>query len=254
MNGMPNEKATVLGISLHCLNYRQACDWLLQKASVPSFYSVAMAATHLVTEAQRDASFFKVLSSFDSVFPDGMPNVWYLNLKGTQLRDRVYGPYLMRELIQKSPRPFKHYFFGGSQSCLNELKEKLLQLQPDLEIVGMESPPYREWTEEDEIGFAENIKKSKADFIWVALGGVKQERWILKNKSRYSQGVFLAVGDAFELLAGRRSFAPAWIQRAGLTWLYRLLQEPKRLWKRYLVYNTLYIWFCLKRALLKPLQ
>lgn len=242
-------KLPVLGIPMACVNYRQACEWLQVRAQISQVTLVAASATHLVVESHLDTDFFKVLSSFDAVFPDGMPNVWRLNLQGAMLRDRVYGPYLMRELIQKTPRPFKHYLFGGSERCLHELKEKLLKIQPDLDIVGAFSPPFRSWTEEDEVGFARQIQETKADFIWVALGGVKQEKWMFQNRARHAKGVFIAVGDAFELLAGRRTFAPLWMQRLGLTWVYRLIQEPRRLWKRYLVYNTYYLYFIFKEFL-----
>ncbi len=244
---MKLEKLPVLGIPLACTNYRGACDWLKQQAEAQSLTMVTFSATHLVTEANRDLKYGEILKSFDAVFPDGMPNVWNLNLQGAGLRDRVYGPYLMKQLIAESPRPLKHYFFGGSESCLREMKEKLLERHPTLQIVGMFSPPFRKWSEEDEVLFARQICDSGADFIWVALGGIKQERWIYENRHRYVRGVFLAVGDAFELLAERRSFAPAWMQRYGLTWVYRLIQEPKRLWKRYFIYNSFYLWFWIKR-------
>lgn len=244
---MDFEKIPVIGVPLACTNYRGACDWLKKRIENHQFSMVAFAATHIVTEANRDQSYGAILKSFDAVFPDGMPTVWNLNLQGASLRDRVYGPYLMRQMIKESPRPLKHYFFGGSEFCLNELKAKLLEMQPELEIVGMFSPPYRKWNEEDQVQFAHNIRESKAEVIWVALGGVKQERWIYENRHRYEHGVFIAVGDAFELLAGRRSFAPAWVQRLGITWVYRLLQEPRRLWRRYLIYNTLYLWYWMKQ-------
>jgi N-acetylglucosaminyldiphosphoundecaprenol N-acetyl-beta-D-mannosaminyltransferase len=248
---MRPEKLKVLGVPVVCANYREACEWLRAVSAESRRFTVAAAATHLIAEANRDREYGMILKSFDAVFPDGMPTVWNLNLQGAGLRDRVYGPYLMRELIRTTPRPSKHYFFGGTEECLRALKEKLLILQPNLEIVGMFSPPYRKWSEEDETLFSKQIRDSGADFIWVALGGVKQERWIHANRHRYERGVFLAVGDAFELLAGRRPFAPDGMQRCGLTWLYRLWQEPGKLWKRYLIYNTLYLWYWFKEGIQK---
>ena len=117
------------------------------------------------------------------------------------------------------------------------------KLRPEVQIVGHLSPPFRPWQEEDEAGFARTIGAAAPDFIWVALGGVKQETWIARNRHRYARGVFLAVGDAFELLAERRRFAPAWMQRLGLTWVYRLAQEPRRLWKRYLTHNSVFAFY-----------
>jgi N-acetylglucosaminyldiphosphoundecaprenol N-acetyl-beta-D-mannosaminyltransferase len=174
-----------------------------------------------------------------------MPVVWALNLRGAALKDRVYGPYFMRYALQHTPRPWRHFFFGDSEECLAELRRVLLQLQPDIEIVGMLSPPFRPFTEADEASFADTINRAKPDFVWVALPGVRMERWIIDNQPRYRRGVFLAVGDAFSLLSGRRSFAPSWMQRLGLTWAYRLSKEPLRLGPRYLRYNATFVYYWL---------
>lgn len=143
------------------------------------------------------------------------------------------------------PRPWRHFFFGDSQECLAELRHVLGRLQPDIEIVGMLSPPFRRFTEADEMLFADTINRANPDFVWVALPGVRMERWIIENQRRYRRGVFLAVGDAFSLLSGRRSFAPPWIQRMGLTWAYRLCKEPIRLGPRYLRYNSMFLSYLL---------
>jgi N-acetylglucosaminyldiphosphoundecaprenol N-acetyl-beta-D-mannosaminyltransferase len=127
-------------------------------------------------------------------------------------------------------------------------------MRPDIRIVESYSPPYREWNEEDQEEFARRINEKSPDFVWVALGGEKQEAWIIDNLHRYRRGVFFAVGDAFELLAGRRPFAPEWCQRYGVTWLYRLLQEPSRMWRRYLKYNSLFLGYLLRDCLFSPAQ
>jgi N-acetylglucosaminyldiphosphoundecaprenol N-acetyl-beta-D-mannosaminyltransferase len=116
-------------------------------------------------------------------------------------------------------------------------------LQPDIEIVGAISPPFRPFTEADEASFADAINRAAPDFVWVGLPGVRMERWIIQNQWRYQRGVFLAVGDAFALLTGRRQFAPAWMQRLGLTWFYRMCKEPARLGPRFLKHNSLYLYY-----------
>jgi glycosyltransferase involved in cell wall biosynthesis len=126
----------------------------------------------------------------------------------------------------------------------------LREIQPDIEIAGTLSPPFRVWNEMDEAEFARTIAESKADFVWVALGGERQERWIVDNLGRHTRGVFFAVGDAFMLLAGRRAFAPSWMQRTGITWAYRLWQEPRRLWRRYTQFNSLFLFYTVRDALL----
>lgn len=183
------------------------------------------------------------------ILPDGMPLVWTLNWAGANLQDRVYGPYFMRYVLEKTPRPWKHFFFGGRETTLARLKEEALKLNPDLDLVGTHSPPFGDWTGKDLDEMAHVLNEADADFIWVALGGERQERWIIENQHRFKRGVFFAVGDAFELLAGSRSFAPSWMQRSSLTWIFRLWQEPERLWRRYLKYNTLYLFYLLRDGL-----
>ena len=184
-----------------------------------------------------------MLAKFDLVLPDGMPVIWTLNLGGAGLADRVYGPYFMRHTLLNTPKPWRHFFFGDSPECIAAMQHSARQLQPDIEIVGAISPPFRPFTEADEASFATAINQAAPDFVWVALPGVRMERWIIANQSRYQRGVFLAVGDAFALLSGRRKFTPAWMQRLGLTWFYRLCAEPMRLGPRYLKHNSLYLFY-----------
>ena len=124
------------------------------------------------------------------------------------------------------------------------------EIQPDINLAGVLSPPFRAWSEEDETEFARTIAAARPDFIWVALGGERQERWIIDNLHRHQRGVFMAVGDAFALLAGEREFAPSWMQKLGITWAYRLWQEPRRLWRRYARFNSLFVYYSLRDTLL----
>ena len=175
-------------------------------------------------------------------------------MKKEPLSDRVYGPYFMRHALLNAPSDTAHFLFGSSQECLDELQEAMRKLRPDVKIAGAYSPPYRKWTEADQRHFAQVINEANPDFIWVALGGEKQERWIIENLGRFNRGVFFAIGDAFELLAGRRSFAPEWCQHYGVTWLYRLAQEPRRMWKRYLKYNSLFVGYVVIDRIKKALD
>ena len=187
--------------------------------------------------------FARVLARFDLVLPDGMPVVWALNFRGAGLKDRVYGPYFMRHALRyiTALAPF---LFGDSENA-SATSTSAGQLQPDIDIVGMVSPPFRPFTEDDEVLFADTINSAEPDFVWVALPGVRMERWIIDNQARYRKGVFVAVGDAFSLISGRRPFAPSWMQRIGLTWAYRLCREPLRLGPRYLRYNSLFLSYLL---------
>lgn len=202
---------------------------------------VAAANTHLVAEAALNSEYADALRGFDLILPDGMPLVWALRLDGHEIEDRVYGPYFMEHVLRHSPEGMGHYFFGGTEQCLADLQRCATALNPAIRIVGAVSPPFGAWSDEMEMRLIADINEARPDFVWVALGGVKQEMWIARNRACFSSGVFLAVGDAFALLAGHRSIAPSWMQRTGLTWLYRLCQEPGRMLPRYLSYNTRFL-------------
>lgn len=233
----------ILGTPVHCATYDSGLEAVKRLAAQDVPAAVSACNTHIIALARKDPSFGETMRAFDVVLPDGYPLVWQLNRAGAKLRDRVYGPYFMRHVLRHTPRPYRHFFFGGSEDCLSRLKSAALEIQPELGIAGTFSPPYRAWSDGDEEQFAAMIAATEADFIWVALGGERQERWIVKNLHRHRRGVFFAVGDAFELLAGSRPFAPPWMQQAGLTWLYRLSQEPKRLFPRYVKFNSLFLYF-----------
>ncbi|HEY5753000.1 MAG TPA: WecB/TagA/CpsF family glycosyltransferase [Chthoniobacterales bacterium] len=236
----------VLGLQVAAVDYTGAIDAIKSLARRPQPAAVSACNTHLVAESNLDPAFGEIMSRFDLILPDGMPLIWLMNLDRAGLKNRVYGPYLMEKLIQATPEPWKHYFFGSSQECLDQLLAAVRRLQPGIHIAGAFSPPFRQWTEDDHAEHAARISETSPDFIWVALGGGRQERWIMDHLHRFGRGVFFGIGDGFELLAGRRPYAPAWVQRAGLTWLYRLSQEPHRLWKRYFKYNALFIWYALQ--------
>ena len=239
----------VLGIPITCCTYGSALELITMLARELRASAVCPANTHILGEARHNLEFATRLARFDLVLPDGMPIVWSVNLRGGDLKERVYGPYFMRHVLRSTPRPWRHFFFGDSHECLDDLRRMLLQLQPDIEIVGMLSPPFRPFTTADEESFADTINSAAPDFVWVALPGVRMERWIIDNQARYRKGVFVAVGDAFALLSGRRSFAPSWMQRMGLTWAYRLCKEPLRLGPRYLRYHSLFLFYLLWDAL-----
>lgn len=235
----------LLGTPVACATYDSALERIKVLACEARPTAVCPANTHIIGEARDNAAFARILARFELVLPDGMPIVWALNSRGAELKDRVYGPYFMRHVLCCTPRPWRHFFFGDSEECLADLRRVLLKLQPDINIVGMVSPPFRPFTRDDEESFADTINSAEPDFVWVALPGVRMERWIIDNQARYRKGVFVAVGDAFSLISGHRPFAPSWMQRMGLTWAYRLCREPLRLGPRYLRYNALFLFYLL---------
>ena len=246
---MSNRSIKILGTPVACVTYDSALEIIKTLARERRPTAVCPANTHILAEARRNPDFARVMSKFDLVLPDGMPVLWALNWFGAGLCDRVYGPYFMQHTLKHTPRPWRHFFFGDSEECIAALRKAAAELQPNIEIVGSISPPFRALTEKDEVAFADVINATAPDFIWVALPGVRMERWIIANRPRYKRGVFLAVGDAFTLLSGGRKFAPAWMQRIGLTWLFRLTAEPARLGPRYLKYNLMYVLYLIDSVL-----
>lgn len=240
----------VLGVPVACVDYESGLAEAKRLIQLEKPTAVSACNTHIIAAARKDSSFNDIIQHFDLILPDGMPVVWMMNRQGAGLTDRVYGPYFMRYALVNAPAPWKHFFFGSTESCLEELVASAKQLQPDIQIAGAYSPPFRSWTETDHEEHARVIASSGADFIWVALGGERQERWIIEQRSRFTRGAFFAVGDAFELLAGRRPYAPDWMQQKGLTWAYRLYQEPARLWPRYFKYNSLFLRYLIQDTLL----
>jgi N-acetylglucosaminyldiphosphoundecaprenol N-acetyl-beta-D-mannosaminyltransferase len=231
----------VIGLRIHAVTYAEAVAECLRLAGLQRATMVAASNTHIAVMAREDAGFAEVMRSFDLVVPDGAPLLWSLNALGAGLEDRVYGPYLMERVVRATPGPWRHFLFGGSSECLVELEKALLQLQPGLVLAGSYSPAFRAWGAEDEEEFVGVLEAAAADFIWVALGGGKQERLIARLAPRLRCGCLLAVGDAFPLLAGVHAYAPGWVQRVGLTWLWRVCQEPRRLAGRYLRNNWRFV-------------
>ena len=192
--------------------------------------------------AHDDEAYRHILNEAAFTFPDGAPIAKLIRKKGVSQAKRVAGPDCMAELFRLSQenRELTHFFYGSSEKTLSLLKEKLLERYPQIRIVGMYAPPFRELTEAEDLTVTEKINASGAQFIWVGLGAPKQEKWMAAHAGRFA-GVMLGVGAGFDFHAGTVKRAPRSMQRLGLEWLYRLFMDPKRLFKRYLVTNTKFI-------------
>ena len=190
--------------------------------------------------AHDDAHYHEVQKSAAFVLPDGKPLSVYSRKHGFPEAERVTGPDLMLELFARE-NGLKHYFYGGSPETLQMLEQKLRERYPHLQIAGMVSPPFRSLSEKEDAAEVEKINASGADIIWVGLGAPKQENWMYDHRDKV-HGVMIGVGAGFDYHAGNIKRAPMWMQKLSLEWLYRLMQDPKRLFKRYLVTNTRYLW------------
>lgn len=233
---------SVLGTPLQATTYAALTADLQARSREAGSFAVDFSNTHIVTLRRHEPPFRELTSRFDCFIPDGMPLIWCLNLAGARLRDRVYGPTFTRHCVLHSPAPFTHYFLGGSEKCVQRLKEVFLRQNPDLRVVGTHNGYFAK-TEEPAI--IEEINGLSPDFIWIGLGTPKQQDWIHRNKQKIRRGIMLAVGFAFDVNAGTKPDAPAWMQRLGLTWVYRIASEPRRLVGRYLKYNSLFLWYLL---------
>ncbi len=169
--------------------------------------------------------------------PDGMAVVWILKMKGNKTVSRVYGPDLLLSLCELSNKEgWKHYFYGSTNQVLNKLQTRLLKEYPEVNICGAYAPSIQvgKITERQEV--IDNINQLEPDIVWVGLGSPKQEYWMSEHREKLNAPLMIGVGAAFDFVSGNINQAPTWIQRGGIEWLYRLLNEPRRLWRRYIKY------------------
>ncbi|SDS27854.1 N-acetylglucosaminyldiphosphoundecaprenol N-acetyl-beta-D-mannosaminyltransferase [Paenibacillaceae bacterium GAS479] len=203
---------------------------------------VCICNTHSLVTASNDGYFQEVLNHAGICTPDGMPLVWGLRAYGYSQQNRVDGPNLMLRMCQLSEqKKYGIFLYGGSEQTLNELKEQLHRLYPSVNIVGAYSPPFRTLTQEEDERVVEMLNQSQADFIFVGLGCPKQEIWMYEHRNRINS-VMIGVGAAFDFVAGKIKRPPLFVQKSGFEWLFRLISEPRRLWKRYAYNNPLYIY------------
>jgi N-acetylglucosaminyldiphosphoundecaprenol N-acetyl-beta-D-mannosaminyltransferase len=233
----------VLGVSLAVTDYEQAMDWIDAAVAEGERSYVCVCNVHTVTASGEDQELRAALAGSSLNVPDGQPLVWAMNALGQSLDSRVYGPELMaRACDRASQTGQRFYLYGGrTQGALVQLALNLRQRYPGIRIVGGYSPPHRPLTAEEEDAVSEEINSAGADVVWVGIGVPKQEKWMAAMRGRLTAPVLVGVGAAFDFHAGLVPQAPSWLQNLGLEWAYRLLQEPRRLWRRYARYNPLFV-------------
>lgn len=239
-------------MALAATDYAGAVAWVLDRAKAGDrAYAVAAANTHVAALARWDPAFGAAMADFDLICPDGMPLVWSINAclpAAAKLTDRVYGPTLMLETLKATAGvgECRHFLLGGKAATLDKLKEGFASSYPGVVIADCYSPPFGDWPEDEFDRISERIRESRANLIWVGLGCPKQELWIAAHKDRLPPGVYFGIGAAFAFHAGEVRQAPAVVQRLGMEWLYRLCMEPRRLFRRYLTYNSLFLYYSLR--------
>jgi N-acetylglucosaminyldiphosphoundecaprenol N-acetyl-beta-D-mannosaminyltransferase len=232
----------VLGVGVHALDLPSAVEILTAAASRPGASYVCVTGVHGIMESLSDPEFKRALDGALLVTPDGMPTVWVGRAQGHRGIERVYGPDLMLALCEHSLATNQsHFLFGAGEGVAPLLAERLTARFPGLRVAGVETPPFRSLTDAELQSLADRISSSGADFVWIGLSTPKQERLMARLAPLLDRGVLLGVGAAFDMHAGLVRQAPRWVQRSGLEWAFRIVQEPRRLAGRYLRNNPRFL-------------
>ena len=240
----------VLGVRLHGMNLTVATEAVLDALRERCKGYVCVTGVHGVSEAQDDTAFRRILNAAFLNTTDGMPLVWLgRRAVGPQV-DRVYGPDLMLEIFRATQHTkYRHFFYGGAPGVAEELKANLEARFPGVTIAGTYCPPFRPLNAGEEAELTALVRERQPDIIWVGLSTPKQERFMAEYLPKLETTLMFGVGAAFDFFAGRVSQAPRWMQRSGLEWFYRLCREPRRLGRRYLTNNPLFLWRLLMQSL-----
>ena len=240
---MTDERTTVpvLSVPIDVIGWDAAVRRIMSWARQRSSRYVTICNAHVVVTASRSPDYFRVISSSDMATPDGAPVAWMIRKLGFPLQPKISGPDLMPSLLEQARTSGVPVFFlGSTPETLALLVGRVRERHPDIVVGGICSPPFRPLSEEEDAAIVAQINDSGAGLVFVGLGCPKQERWMAEHRGRVN-AVMLGVGAAFDFYAGSVNRAPEWMQRHGLEWLHRLLSEPRRLWKRYLTTNTLFV-------------
>jgi N-acetylglucosaminyldiphosphoundecaprenol N-acetyl-beta-D-mannosaminyltransferase len=235
--------APVLGIPLALTDYDDVIGWIDAMVASGSPGTLSAAAVHLVMRAREDPDVRRAVLDLTVVVPDGQPLVWALHALGHPQATRVYGPELMARHCARAARTgIPVYLYGGrNEAALVALAANLRTRYPGLVLAGAHSPPFRPLSAAEDEATARRIDRSGAQIVWVGIGQPRQEQWMARMRSRLEAPMLIAVGAAFDFHAGLVPQAPPWMGRHGLEWTYRLAREPRRLARRYLRYNPLFI-------------
>ena len=239
-----HERVDILGVQVSAVTIDLACreieGWVKERRK--SYVCVAPVST--IVDCQHDSAYRDLVNAADMVTPDGMPVAWLVRSKGYPYVERTYGPDLMRILCRRPG--LRHYFFGATPQVLKGLEQNLKKDFSGIAIAGRISPPFHPQAQLEDEETRTAINQARPDILWISLGSPKQDFWMKLNRDRLEAPVMVAVGAAFDFLAGTKPQAPRWMQKTGFEWLFRLCCEPKRLWRRYLVGNSLFVYYLLR--------
>lgn len=238
----------ILGVNIAAINMEWLLAYLAQNLSDIKGDYICVSNVHTTVTSYEDASYCAIQNGGLMAIPDGGPLSTVGQKRGFKDMARTTGPSLMGEIFKISAeKGYRHYFYGSTEETLELLYQKLTDHYTGIQIAGMYSPPFRPMTEEEDQAIVERINETKPDFVWIGLGAPKQEKWMAAHYGQID-GLMIGVGAGFDYYAENIKRAPEWMQKSNLEWLYRLMQDPKRLFKRYLVTNTKFIWNAVVRG------
>ncbi|BDD01736.1 WecB/TagA/CpsF family glycosyltransferase [Persicobacter psychrovividus] len=242
------QKKQLLSVNYAIVNYEQASDHLIEKAKTRTSYGVSALAVHGLIESYWDRTLSEQVNKIPLVVADGQPIRWALNsIYGTGMKDRVYGPTLTLHVLEKANRDHLNvYLYGSTASTLKQFQAFIHKTYPNVHICGVHQDRFRDATAEEDLEDIEKINASGAHVVLVGRGCPRQEKWVADHLGKVN-AMMMAVGAAFDFHAGTQKQAPKWMQDNGLEWFFRLTQEPKRLWKRYLTTNSTFVYLFLRQ-------
>lgn len=237
------EICNILGVNIAVTNLNETVNYIEKNLDKLKGNYICVSNVHTTVMACEDKEYMKIQNSSVLALPDGKPLSVLSKKWGFKNAERVTGPDLMGELFKESEeKGYKHYFYGSTEETLELLKNKLKNKYPKLNIAGMYSPPFKSEISLESDKVLNEINNRNVDFLWIGLGAPKQERWMFTHKGKVN-AIMVGVGAGFDYYAEKIRRAPMWMQKCSLEWMYRLMQDPKRLFKRYVVTNTKFIYF-----------
>lgn len=232
----------IMGVNIAAINMEWLLEYLDKNIDLLHGDYICVSNVHSTVTSFEEPEYCAVQNGGIMAIPDGGPLSTVGRKRGHKNMQRTTGPSLMGEIFKiSSKRGYRHFFYGSKQETLDLLEEKLNENYPGIQIVGMYSPPFRPLTDEEDVMVIKMINDAKPDFVWVGLGAPKQEKWMASHQGKID-GLMIGVGAGFDYYAGNIERAPEWMQKSNMEWFYRLIQDPKRLFNRYLHTNTKFIW------------
>ncbi len=234
-------QAPVVGSSISMTSYSEVLAAIADRPT-DSGMVISVCNVHSVMSARKDPDLAAAIEGSDITTPDGVPLVWALRWTANPDQERVYGPDLMRRAFEdENSGGWQHFLYGATEDTIVELTRAVAEFAPEARIVGHIAPPFRPLTVDEQSEHLDAIRDSGADVVWVGLGMPKQELWMHAVRDQLPGVALIGVGAAFDFIAGNVKEAPMWMRKASLEWLYRLMKEPRRLWRRYIWNNPAYV-------------